>query len=107
MALVNLPKLRVHILIKLCDGEVHSKTDLKRELRTKFQLTMQQLQLRDDLRRQLWDRDMVHQLSWLRKRKLIKNEVINGREIQARVYITKLGREILKFCDTHKRMELP
>ena len=106
MALVNLKKLCIYILIKLEDGEFHNKTELKRELRPFFNLTIAQLRSTDELGRKLWDRDVVHQLSWLRKRNLIENEVVNGRVIPARVRITKLGKEILKFCDMYKKMEI-
>ena len=106
MGLVDLSKLRVHILIKLRDGEVKSKTDLKKELRSVFQLSLQDLQKKDKLGRKTWDRDMTHQLSWLRIRGLIENEVINGREFPARIHITKLGQEILKFCDNYKKIQI-
>ena len=106
MALVNLKKLRVYILIKLEDGAFHNKIELKRELRPFFNLTITQLSRTDELGRKLWDRDVVHQLSWLRKRNLIENEIFNGRVIPARIRITKLGKEILKFCDTYKKMEV-
>ena len=97
MALVNANKLRFHILLELKDQKPHGKETIKKKLGQYFGLTYSQVIMTEGVKvkRNAWDRQIVRELSWLRRRGLINNQIINGKPVEARVKITILGKEIL------------
>ena len=95
---VNSAILRIQILRKLKNGKTLEKNQLVSELAKHFKLTAIQKLREDPTTGKLsWDTRIRWELSWLRKRELIKNVKL------AHFHITPLGKDILQLCESFKK----
>ena len=85
--------LRIQILQILKDGKTWEKNEVLSVLAKHFKLKMSEYTRKDPKsKRNSWDQRVKWELSWLRKRGLIKNVRLGH------FHITGLGKDILGLC---------
>ena len=97
---VNSTQMRIQILRFLKDGRIWEVNELYDALAKHFKLKMSEYTRTDPIsKRNSWKQFVKWELVWLRndERKFIKN-VRAGH-----FHITKLGKEILALCESHKK----
>ena len=96
----NDPQIRTQILRILKDGQTREKNEVLDILAKHFKLKMSEYSRTDPIsKRNSWKQFVKWELVWLRndERKFIKN-VRAGH-----FHITKLGKEVLALCESHKK----
>ena len=89
----NDPQIRMQILRTLKDGQTREKNEVLDILAKHFKLKMSEYTRKDPKsKRNSWDQRVKWELSWLRKRGLIKNVRLGH------FHITALGKDILELC---------
>ena len=87
----NDPQIRMQILRTLKDGQTREKNEVLDILAKHFKLKMSEYARKDpNSKRNSWDKRVTWELSWLRKRVLIKNVRLGH------FHITALGKDILE-----------
>ena len=90
---VKPPQIRIQILRILKDGKTREKNEVLSILAKHFKLKMSEYTRKDpNSKRNSWDKRVTWELSWLRKRGLIKNVRLGH------FHITALGKDILELC---------
>lgn len=90
---VTTKKMRIQILKKLKDGKVWEKNEMLSHLAKLNKLTMSQYSRKDPKSgRNSWDQRVKWELTWLRKRELIKNVRLGHFKI------TRYGKNALDLC---------
>ena len=91
----NDPQIRMQILRILKDGQTREKNEVLDILAKHFKLKMSEYTRKDpNSKRNSWDKRVTWELSWLRKRGLIKNVRLGH------FHITALGKDILELCES-------
>ena len=89
----NPHQIRIQILRILKDGKTREKNEVLSILAKHFKLKMSEYTRKDpNSKRNSWDKRVTWELSWLRKRGLIKNVRLGH------FHITALGKDILELC---------
>jgi restriction system protein len=89
----NPRQIRTQILRILKDGKTREKNEVLSILAKHFKLKMSEYTRKDpNSKRNSWDKRVTWELSWLRKRGLIKNVRLGH------FHITALGKDILELC---------
>ena len=89
----NDPQIRMQILQILKDSQTREKNEVLDILAKHFKLKMSEYTRKDpNSKRNSWDKRVTWELSWLRKRGLIKNVRLGH------FHITGLGKDILGLC---------
>ena len=90
---VNPRQIRTQILRILKDGKTREKNEVLDILAKHFKLKMSEYTRKDpNSKRNSWDKRVTWELSWLRKRGLIKNVRLGH------FHITPCGRNALDLC---------
>ena len=85
--------MRIQILRILKDGRIWEVNELYDALAKHFKLKMSEYTRKDpNSKRNSWDKRVTWEISWLRKRGLIKNVRLGH------FHITALGKDILELC---------
>ena len=96
----NSRQIRIQILRILKDGKTREKNEVLDILAKHFKLKMSEYTRKDpSSKRNSWDKRVTWELSWLRKRGLIKNVRLGH------FHITGLGKEVLALCESHKKQK--
>ena len=98
----NSHQMKIQILRILKDGRTWEVTEVYDALAKHFKLKMAHIRLQDPItKRNSWKQFVRWELVWLRsdERKFIKN-VRTGH-----FHITKLGKEVLALCESHKKQK--
>ena len=90
-------KIRIAILKKLKNDQTREKNEMLKILAKHFGLSLPQFAMKNPDGRNKWDHRVRWELSWLRKRNLIKNTQLGH------FRITSLGKDILQLCESYKR----
>ena len=89
----NPRQIRTQILRILKDGRIWEVNELYDVLAKHFKLKMSEYTRKDpNSKRNSWDKRVTWEISWLRKRGLIKNVRLGH------FHITALGKDILELC---------
>ena len=89
----NPRQIRTQILRILKDGKTREKNEVLSILAKHFKLKMSEYTRKDlNSKRNSWDKRVTWEISWLRKRGLIKNVRLGH------FHITALGKDILELC---------
>ena len=91
----NDPQIRMQILRILKDSQTREKNEVLDILAKHFKLKMSEYTRKDpNSKRNSWDKRVTWEISWLRKRGLIKNVRLGH------FHITALGKDILELCES-------
>ncbi len=90
-------KIRIAILKKLKNDQTREKNEMLKILAKHFGLSLPQFAMKNPDGRNKWDHRVRWELSWLRKRNLIKNTR------PGHFHITSFGKDILQLCESYKR----